>query len=108
MCRLRKKIRRNTISSVLNHNDRPVTDSIELAHVFCVYFQNLFRSSNPSQHNIDQCVHQVVQRVSPAMNSELLKQYTSEEVWAALYQMAPLKSLGPDGFSAYFYPPIVI
>jgi hypothetical protein len=37
------------------------------------------------------------------MNEELLKEFTMEEVDAALSQMHPLKSPGPDGFSACFY-----
>jgi hypothetical protein len=37
------------------------------------------------------------------MNATLLKEFTSSEVEAALNQMHPLKSPGPDGFSACFY-----
>lgn len=37
------------------------------------------------------------------MNEELQRPYTNEEVYATLKQMFPLKSLRPDGFSAYFY-----
>lgn len=37
------------------------------------------------------------------MNAQLQLQYTREEVHAELQQMAPLKSLGLDGFSACFY-----
>lgn len=42
-------------------------------------------------------------KVTSSMNEELQKPYTSEEVYEALQQMSPLKSLGPDGFIAYFY-----
>lgn len=94
---------RNTISYVLNHNDQPMTDPIELAQVFCTYFQNMFQSSNLSQHNINQCVHWVVQCVSSTMNGKFLKQYTSEEVMVALYSMASFKFLRLDGFNACFY-----
>jgi hypothetical protein len=41
--------------------------------------------------------------VTEAMNAELLKPFVAEEVVVALGQMHPLKSSGPDGFSACFY-----
>jgi hypothetical protein len=37
------------------------------------------------------------------MNAKLLKPFVAEEVVVALWQMHPLKSPGPDGFSACFY-----
>lgn len=37
------------------------------------------------------------------MKSHLLKEFTVDEVSAALSQMALLKALGPDGFTSCFY-----
>ena len=37
------------------------------------------------------------------MNDDLTKPYTAEEVKAALFQMAPSKAPGVDGFTAGFY-----
>jgi hypothetical protein len=37
------------------------------------------------------------------MNNELLREFSAEEVGAALAQMAPLKAPGPDGFNVCFY-----
>jgi hypothetical protein len=42
-------------------------------------------------------------RVTAAMNRNLLRVFTPEEVDSALNQMHPLKSPGPDGMSAVFY-----
>jgi hypothetical protein len=37
------------------------------------------------------------------MKQQLLATFIEEEISNALNQMAPLKALGPDGFSACFY-----
>ena len=42
-------------------------------------------------------------RVTNAMNDELLKPFTIEEVNFALYQMGPLKAPGPDELSTGFF-----
>jgi hypothetical protein len=41
-------------------------------------------------------------KVTPAMNQQLLSEFTIEEISGALNQMSFLKALGPDGFSACF------
>jgi hypothetical protein len=41
--------------------------------------------------------------VTLAMNDQLLRQFTEEEVNATLSQMHPHKSLRPDGYSVIFY-----
>lgn len=42
-------------------------------------------------------------KVSEEMNTKLMSKFTKVEVEATLYQMAPLKSPGLDGFEAIFY-----
>lgn len=37
------------------------------------------------------------------MNDKLLREFTKEEISAALHQMSPQKALSPDGFSAGFF-----
>jgi hypothetical protein len=45
----------------------------------------------------------VPSRVTLAMNDSLDKPYTAEEVKSALFQMAPSKAPGVDGFTAGFF-----
>lgn len=45
----------------------------------------------------------VSERVTLEMNNVLLESFKAEEVWRALQQMHPIKSLGPDGMSPIFY-----
>ena len=42
-------------------------------------------------------------KVTPKMNFVLTASYSETEVKAALFQMFPSKSPGPDGFPAHFY-----
>jgi hypothetical protein len=37
------------------------------------------------------------------MNAELVKPFLAEEITTALFQMGPLKVLGPDGLNACFF-----
>ena len=64
-------------------------------------YQKLFTSSEPV--NLDEILEQIPTMVTEEMNSELLKEFTVEEVENALKQMAPLKSPGPDGMPPLFY-----
>lgn len=52
---------------------------------------------------IAQCTSNVEKRVTDNMNRDLLEPFTAEELKAALNQMAPFKSPGPDGYSACYY-----
>lgn len=80
-----------------------MTEQAGIEEVFFQYYQNLFRTSNPSWEAIDECLKDVEPRVTWAMNSELQKKFVMAEVEDALKQMGPLKSPGPDGYGAIFY-----
>ena len=64
------------------------------------FYQKLFTSSEPV--NLDEILEKIPTMVTEEMNSELLKEFTVEEVENALKQMAPLKSPGPDGMPPLF------
>lgn len=47
--------------------------------------------------------NQVHSMVSEELNEDLTKEFTADEVRAALRQMHPTKAPGPDGMSAVFF-----
>jgi hypothetical protein len=65
------------------------------------YFQDIFTTSIP--YDIDACIESIEGRLMNTMKDSLMATYMAEEVYGVLLQMAPLKALGPDGFSVNFY-----
>lgn len=73
----------------------------DIAYGFTRYFQQLFTTSSPS--GISNFLAGLHTRVNEAMNLELTKELTFEEISLAISNMASLKSPGPDGFPVCFY-----
>lgn len=65
------------------------------------HFQNIYKSDFPS--NIDQITNLVTPRVNAEMNCSLLKNVEEWEVKAAVFELGPTKSPGPDGLNGLFY-----
>ena len=65
------------------------------------FFQNLY--SSQGFNDMSQLLNHVPVRVSSDMCYSLDKTYEPEEVRAALFQMAPSKAPGVDGFTAGFF-----
>ena len=65
------------------------------------FYQDLFTSSNPT--NFETILEQIPHVVTEEMNSELMKEFLTQEVEVALKKMAPLKSPGPDGMPPIFH-----
>lgn len=77
-------------------------EQAEIEGAFISHFSKIFRSSNPTTKMIANNLGHVENRVTSKMNNELHKHFTGEEVKEALYQVAPLKSLGPYRYGACF------
>jgi hypothetical protein len=91
----------NTIHSITDGEGRIWRDPKEVCSKFLSYFEHLFQTQGPV--GVDFCLESMESRVTPAMNARLILHFHEEEVRLALFQMHPLKSPGPDGYSAGFY-----
>lgn len=101
-CATQRK-RENKISQVQDIHGNILRKWEEIEGVFNQYFQTFFTSSDPSLEDIDRCLTTMQPKVSNAMNKELEKPYSSNEMYVALKQMSPLKSLDSYSFSVYFF-----
>ena len=70
------------------------------------FYQGLFTSTNPT--SFDDILEQIPQVVTEEMNSDLMGDFTAQEVEVALKQMAPLKSPGPDNMSPIFLSKLLV
>jgi hypothetical protein len=95
----RRKV--NRIAKIRDEEGREWKKQPEIGAAFGRFFQQLFSAGEAG--DMSGCVDVLENRVTDAMNATLLKEFTSSEVEVALNQMHPLKSPGPDGFSACFY-----
>ena len=93
--------KQNTILGIWDKNGMWCEDQESIAKAAASYFEEIFSSSHPSQ--ISTVIAPIPTLVSPEMNENLSKAFSSEEVVAALKQIHPSKSPGPDGMSALFF-----
>lgn len=92
----RKRI--NRITS-LQKSDGQITDEPEeVRKEIHEFYQDLYQSQG--YNDLHQILQVVPRRISDAMNELLAKDFMAEEVKTALFQMAPSKSPGVDGFTA--------
>jgi exonuclease III len=91
----------NHINNIVDEEGRCWKKKKEIPRVFTAFYQKLFTTEG--MYGAEECLETMEPRVTSDMNAALLADFTMEEIDGALAQMHPLKSPGPDGFSACFY-----
>jgi hypothetical protein len=95
------RARRNKIKRLKNNEGVWQDGPSDMERMATSYFQELF-TRDPSL-NADDLISLTQGKVTMAMNDDLCKDFTEEEIGDALFQIWPLKAPGVDGFPARFY-----
>ena len=93
--------RKNTIVGLWNDEGIWCDSKEGIVQTTTSYFEDIYTSTHPTR--MEEVTNLVQAMVSKEMNEDLTKEFTVEEVRAALRQMHPTKAPGPDGMSTVFY-----
>ncbi|KAL9690018.1 hypothetical protein QQ045_010411 [Rhodiola kirilowii] len=94
----------NLISKLQNKEGSWITQEEQMGELIKEYFTDIFSSSKGPQQVDQDCTYSCVQqKVTTEMAGKLCEPVSEMEVQAAVFQMAPSKAPGPDGFHAMFY-----
>ncbi|PRQ56718.1 putative RNA-directed DNA polymerase [Rosa chinensis] len=99
--RVKNRKKKNTLTGLFNNDGVWSTEVEELEDIVLHYFNDLFTSSYPE--DFQNILEGVLHGVSEVDNRALTRRIDKEEVFAAIKNMHPSKSPGPDGFSQCFF-----
>jgi hypothetical protein len=91
----------NKIKHLKNEDGTVVEGEAEMAAAVTDYFNELFTSY--AGNRMEELLERVVHRVTLDMNDMLMREFSREEVKAALNCIGDLKAPRPDGMPAIFY-----
>ncbi|XP_059451054.1 uncharacterized protein LOC132181841 [Corylus avellana] len=93
--------RKNFIGEILDETGQEWNNTEKVEMAFVTYFSRLFSAGE--QGDMEQCLQHLSLRVTREMNTDLLKEFSKDEISTALMQMGPLKAPSPDGFTTGFF-----
>lgn len=95
------KRRRNIMTAIKNEDENWIMDKEHIAVLFLTHFKAIFQVTT---HSIPEERIDIPSNLPSAPQfSHLIEIPTQQEIKAALFDMGPLKSPGPDGFHPIFF-----
>ena len=99
--RASSRFKKNNITGLMDSHGVWREEEHEIGEIVVSYHADLFRSNRPTEFS--ELLNAVQPKVSDDMNRMLNLPFQNLEVYSALKQMYPLKSLGPDGMPPIFF-----
>lgn len=93
----------NAIHRLLDDLGQWQSKEDEKARLIMRYFEALYQTSRPPTEAIEEVTNFVKESISLEQFNALSGQFTADEVKAAVFDIHPSKSPGPDGFTGRFY-----
>jgi hypothetical protein len=87
----------------LQHEDRVIEGYQTLKEYITSYYKDLFGPPKPSSFFLDESRVDDIEQMSQEEKDLLIRTFTMDEVWEAIFQMEHNKAPGPDGFPTEFY-----
>jgi hypothetical protein len=87
----------------LQQGDRVIEGDQALKEYITSYYKDLFGQPKPRSFSLDESRVEDIEQVSQEENDLLIRPFTMDEVWEAIFQMEHNKALGSDGFPVEFY-----
>lgn len=97
----RARSRANRIKVLKDNTGREFTKQVDLERLSCEFYQHLFTAQYELRPEL--VCRYVPRKITPEMVDLLEQPFTAIEVEKALFQMAPSKAPGADGFNAGFF-----
>lgn len=82
-------IKTNEISGINDEDGIWTKDPEMINQTFINYFNNLFKTSNPEDSNVEEALRGIQPRVTQSMNNKLLAHFSKAEIKLAINQMFP-------------------
>jgi hypothetical protein len=95
------RAKKNKIKCLRRDDDQLTEDKKEIEGMACKFFQDLYGADPAVQP--EELLQLIQPQITPEMNGLLCREFTKEEISDALFQIGPLKALGPDDFPARFF-----
>lgn len=94
--------KKNEIKSLLDDAGFWQDNENVVQTMICKYFSKLYTSTQPEVEFIDDILEVVETKISREVNSQLLVEFTSEDVCKAVKEMYPIRAPGVDGLPSLF------
>ncbi|KAK1372456.1 hypothetical protein POM88_028649 [Heracleum sosnowskyi] len=88
---------KNHIESLLDKNGQDQEQPEMIEQIVVDYFKDLFKSSRKPCQSFDDVLDIVEPKISDTVNEYMLSKFTEDDISAALADINPIKSPGPDG-----------